>query len=239
MTIKEQFVDYLDQETVCEGYSVTHADKVRPTVLICHMWGGLGDFEKRKCREIAELGYNAFAIDMYGKGIRGATLDENRALMAQYIDDREKLQQRIIAALSAARSLATTDTNNIAAIGYCFGGLCVLDLARTGADVKGVVSFHGLFDAPGNTTNNKVHAKVLALHGFEDPMVPSEKLTALANELTKAGADWQIHAYGNTYHSFTNPAANSPENGSAYNKEADSRSWEAMSFFLKEIFASD
>jgi dienelactone hydrolase len=121
-------------------------------------------------------------------------------------------------------------------MGYCFGGLCVLDLARSGADVLGVASFHGLFHKPGNTEGNKISAKVLVLHGWDDPMAKPAQVIELAEELTKSGADWQIHGYGNTLHAFTNPAANDPAHGTVYNADADRRSWQSLQLFLADIF---
>jgi dienelactone hydrolase len=128
------------------------------------------------------------------------------------------------------------DEKRIAAIGFCFGGLCVLDLARSGADVNGVVSFHGLLGPPGNTDGNRITAKVLVTHGWDDPLAPQEVLVKLGHELTDAGADWQIHAYGNAMHAFTNPAANNPDFGIVYQADADRRSRESMRAFLDEIF---
>ena len=128
------------------------------------------------------------------------------------------------------------DNDRSAAIGFCFGGLCVLDLARIGTDIKGVASFHGLFGAPGNTAGAKIKARVLALHGHEDPMAPVDAVVALEKELTEAGADWQIHVYGNALHAFTNPQANDPGLGAMYNKNADKRSWQTLLNFLEELF---
>ena len=128
------------------------------------------------------------------------------------------------------------DNDRSAAIGFCFGGLCVLDLARIGTDIKGVASFHGLFGAPGNTAGAKIKARVLALHGHEDPVASVDAVVALEKELTEAGADWQIHVYGNTLHAFTNPQANGPGLGAMYNKNADKRSWQTLLNFLEELF---
>ena len=151
-------------------------------------------------------------------------------------DDREMLQRRMTLALDAIRKQREVDAARIAAMGFCFGGLCVLDLARTGADVAGVASFHGLFDKPGNTDSNRIQAKVLVMHGWDDPMATPEQVNALAAELTGMGADWQIHAYGNTMHAFTNPAADDPDFGTVYSPEADHRSWQSLQLFLAEIF---
>ncbi|HNU20621.1 MAG TPA: dienelactone hydrolase family protein, partial [Hydrogenophilus thermoluteolus] len=141
------------------------------------------------------------------------------------------------AAIHALAMQPEVDPEKVAAIGFCFGGLSVLDLARVGAPVKGVVSFHGLFTPPGNTTDNKITAKVLALHGWDDPMAKPDAVLAFAKEMTDAGADWQLHAYGHTMHAFTNPEANDPDFGTVYNAKADARSWQAMQNFLAELFA--
>ncbi|MCW8193576.1 dienelactone hydrolase family protein [Proteobacteria bacterium 005FR1] len=236
--MKQAFVDYQDGSEVLEGYLVSHEDgKARPTVLISHAWGGLGDFEKEKANALANLGYNAFAIDMYGKGKRGGSLEENRVLMAPFVENRGLLRQRIVAAFRAAQSFDVVDAEKIAAVGFCFGGMCVLDLARSGSPAKGVVSVHGLLKPPPESLPNElIKAKVLALHGYEDPMVPPEDMTALAAELTDAGVDWQVHAYGLTYHSFTNPKANNAGAGTVFNPTANRRAWQAIENFLAEIF---
>ena len=208
----------------------------RPAVLINHTWVGRDEFVAQKAIKLAELGYVGFAVDMYGKGVLGASPEENARLMQPLIDDRQMLQKRMLAGLSAAKQLLWVDNQNIAAIGFCFGGLCVLDLARTGVDIKGVVSFHGLLGTPGNTPDTKINAKVLALHGHDDPMVPVEQVIAFEKEMTAAGADWQLHAYGHTQHAFTNPLADNPTFGMVYNKVADRRSWVTMQNFLTEIF---
>jgi dienelactone hydrolase len=142
----------------------------------------------------------------------------------------------LVAGLHAVRNIEQVDTTRIAAIGFCFGGLCALDLARSGADLAGVVSFHGLFNAPENLPESTIKARVLALHGHDDPMVPPAKVLELEHELTKAGVDWQIHVYGKTMHAFTNPAANSPDQGMVYNPVAANRAWTSMQNFLQEIF---
>jgi dienelactone hydrolase len=205
-------------------------------VLISHAWGGRDNFVADKARKLAGLGYVGFALDIYGKGVLGTSKEENAKLMQPFMEDREKLQQRMKAALTAVKQLPWVDDSKIAAMGFCFGGLCVLDLARTGADIKGVVSFHGLLDAPGNIQGNKIKAKVLALHGRDDPMGLPEQVLAFQEEMTQAGADWQFVSYGHTVHAFTNPVANDPDFGTVYQADADRRSWQAMQNFLAEIF---
>lgn len=234
--MKTKTVEYQDDSLTLEGYLASHEDGARPGVLISHAWGGLGEFEQGKAEKIAELGYNAFALDMYGKGVRGGSVEENRKLMAPFLQDRALLRRRIQAGLAAMRALPEIDTDKIVAIGYCFGGLCVLDLARSGADVQGVVSIHGMFNPPENLANELIKAKVLALHGYDDPMATPEQLTAFATEMTDAGVDWQVHAYGLTYHAFTKPKANDPAMGTVYSAAADKRSWIALQNFLAEAF---
>jgi dienelactone hydrolase len=134
------------------------------------------------------------------------------------------------------RDQAEVEAAQVAAIGYCFGGLCVLDIARTGEPLAGVVSFHGLFDPPGNTSGNRVHARILALHGWDDPLATPEQAVALGEELSSMGADWQLHCYGNVRHAFTNPAADASTGVTVYNEAADRRSWAAAQYFLSELF---
>ncbi|MFO1417671.1 MAG: dienelactone hydrolase family protein [Methylotetracoccus sp.] len=237
MTIRTTTVDYHHADTLLEGFFAYDDARGQPlpAVMIAHAWGGRDDFVCAKARRLAESGYAAFALDMYGKGVLGSGPDENARLMNPFMQDRALLQARIGAALEAVRTLPQVDPTRIAAMGFCFGGLCVLDLARTGADLRGVISFHGLFIPPGNTAGRRISAKVLALHGHDDPMVPPDHVAALATELTDAGADWQIHVYGGTVHAFTNPRANDPGFGTVYNAAADHRSWQSLQSFLAEV----
>jgi dienelactone hydrolase len=239
MTIQNRIVDYIDEGTTLKGY-LTWDDEVkgsRPAVLVAHAWGGRSEFECKKADTLARAGYVGFAIDMYGDAKQGANVEENMALMQPLIDDREALQRRIALAVDTVRGQPEVDETQVAAMGFCFGGLCVLDLARMGANVKGVVSFHGLLGAPKNTEANKITAKVLCLHGYDDPMAPPEQILEFGTEMTKAGADWQLHAYGNTQHAFTVPEANDPEMGTVYSQKAHDRSRASMLNFLDEIFA--
>jgi dienelactone hydrolase len=240
MAIVSNTVAYLDGEVVLEAF-FAFDDQIsgrRPAVLINHTWAGRDDFVAEKTKKLAALGYVGFAVDMYGKGVLGTNPEENMKLMQPFMADRGMLQQRMKAALAAVRLMPWVDDSNIAAIGFCFGGLCSLDLARTGADIKGVVSFHGLLAAPENTQGNATKAKILALHGRDDPLVPAEQVLAFEQEMTEVGADWQLHTYGNTMHGFTNPLANDPVFGAVYQPDSDRRSWIAMQNFLTEIFGS-
>ena len=234
----ERFVEYEDDGTRLEGLLITADDDgPRPGVVVAHAWGGRGDLEADAARRLAKLGYAGFALDMFGQGVRGQSREENASLIAPFLQDRALLQRRINRAVGVLREQPEIDPERIAAIGFCFGGLCVLDLARSGADVRGVVSLHGLFAPPQPHPRKPITAKVLALHGNDDPMVPVEAVEALESELSAAGADWQIHVYGGAMHAFTNPKANDPEFGTVYNATADRRAWIATENFLEEVFA--
>lgn len=239
MTIQTSFINYQVGGETMDGFYAIDSRQTRPVpvVLIAHAWAGQGELEHQRAIEIAKLGYAGFALDLYGKDRRGSNVDENNALMAPFMDDRNRVVQGMTAALETARGLDGVDSGRASAIGYCFGGLCVLDLARSGADLRGVVSFHGLFQ-PSPLPLRRIKAKVLALHGWDDPMVAHKQVVALGDELTAAGADWQIHAYGNTMHAFTNPEADDVDFGTVYDAVADQRSWLAMRNFLAEVFAT-
>ncbi len=237
MTISTRTIAYQQEGVLLEAV-LAWDDSIlapRPAVMVAPAWAGRDEFAINKARALAGLGYVGFALDLYGNGKVGSGPEENAKLMGPFMEDRALLQGRMNAALETVRQQPEVDAGRVAAIGFCFGGLCVLDLARSGADLNGVVSFHGLFVPPGNTAANTITAKVLALHGYDDPMVTPEQVLALADELTQAGADWQIHAYGGTVHAFTNPVANDPGFGTVYKEAADRRSWQSMGNFLEEV----
>ncbi len=239
MAITENTVVYMDGDVVLEAFFAFDDafTERRPAVLISHTWCGRDTFVADKARKLAALGYVGFALDMYGKGILGANVEENARLMQPFMEDRAKLQQRMKAALNTVKLLPWVDDSKIAAMGFCFGGLCVLDLARSGADIKGVVSFHGLLFPPENIQGNKIKAKILALHGRDDPMGLPEQVLAFQEEMTQADVDWQFVSYGHTVHAFTNPVANNPDFGTVYQADADRRAWLSMQNFFTEIFA--
>ena len=227
---------YFDGTDELEAYLALPAGNgPHPCVLIAPNWVGQTAFDNKVADRLAALGYAAMAIDVYGKGRRGDPAGDNSALMGPWVQDRGALRQRLLAAVDAAAALAQVDAGRMAIIGYCFGGLCALDVARSGdVRIKAAVSFHGIYGTPGLGAQGPITAKVMALHGWEDPYTPPQDHHALAAELTAAGADWQIHAYGRACHSFTNEGANSP--GTAmYNPDADRRSWTAMTGLLAEV----
>jgi dienelactone hydrolase len=234
-------VEYSDGETVLEGY-LAYDDAQsgpRPGVLVAHEWTGLGDYVRRRADMLAELGYVALAADIYGKGVRPQTPEACGAEAGKYRADRALMRCRMNAALTALRSNPQVDASRIAAIGYCFGGGAVLELARGGADIAGVVSFHGSLDTPTPGDAKKIRGKVLVLHGAADPHVGPESVAGFIKEMTDAGVDWQLKMYGGAMHAFTNPATNRPESGAAYNEAADRRSWLDMIVFFSELFVDE
>ena len=236
--MKKELVDYNDGSAELEAFvAYEEADSPKPLVLVAHDWSGRRDFACKAAERVAGMGYVGMAVDMYGKGIFGSDgdIELNSSLMDPLASDRASLRDRIAAALAAGRNLSQVDAGKVAAMGYCFGGMCVLELARSGADVSGVISIHGIF-SPGDIPNKDIKAKILCLHGHDDPMVPPDQVLAFETEMTKAGADWQVHAYGNTMHAFTNPAANNPDFGTMYDEVAERRTYQALANFLDEIF---
>lgn len=238
--LRTQVVEYKDGNTVLEGYlAYDDAVKVRrPGVLVVHEWTGLGDYVKRRAEQLAKLGYVAFAADIYGKGIRPTKPEEARAQTDIYRKDRQLMRRRAAAGLAVLQKNALTDAQRIAAIGYCFGGGVVLELARSGAPIAGVVSFHGNLDTPNPADAKNIKAKVLVLHGADDPIVPQDQVAAFEKEMREAAVDWQLIAYGGAVHGFTNPdSGNDASKRLAYNEKADRRSFAAMQQFFTEIFS--
>jgi dienelactone hydrolase len=232
-------MEYHDGNALLEGYCA-YDDKItgrRPAILVAHDWSGCNEFACQKAEKLAELGYVGFALDIFGKGVKGNTKEEKAALIKPWMENRSALVQRVLSALNMVKTLKEVDPTRLGAIGFCFGGLCVLDLARAGASVQGVVSFHGLLHPPQNLMAPVIQAKVLALHGHDDPMGSPAVVVEFEREMTAAKADWQVHVYGNTMHAFTNPLANDPGFGTVYHAVADSRSWIMMKNFFIEIFS--
>jgi dienelactone hydrolase len=238
--LQSKTIEYQQGDTTLEGVLVwddaVHGQ--RPGVLVVHQWMGLTDYEKHRAEMLAQLGYVAFCADIYGKGIRPQNTQEAGALAGKYRNgDRKLLRARVNAALTVLQTREFVDPKRIAAIGYCFGGTTVLELARSGANIGGVVSFHGGLDAPHPDDGKNIKCKVLVLHGADDPFSPPENIAAFENEMRKGGVDWQIDFYGGAVHAFTQPmAGNDNSKGAAYNEKADKRSWEEMKRFFAEIF---
>lgn len=211
----------------------------KPGVLIAPDWSGCNEFAQNTAREMAQLGYVGIALDMYGEGKVAEIDEEKRQLIQPLMEDRLLLQERMRCAYEAAKALPQVDSEQLAAMGFCFGGLCVLDLARSGVEIQGVVSFHGLLQRPVALSPSPIYAKVLVLHGYEDPLAPPEALTAFEREMTESGADWQVHVYGKVQHAFTNPVAQNVAAGLIYNAHAAKRAWASMTNFFEEILTRE
>jgi dienelactone hydrolase len=209
----------------------------RPCLLVLPNVLGQKEADNCKAEALAGLGYVAFAADLFGQGKRTTLGSENRS---HYMDalnaDRALLRDRLAASLAALTGLPQADPEKAAAIGFCFGGKCVLDMARAGLAIRGGVSFHGVYDRPDYASVSPIAAKLLICHGWDDPISPPEAIVALANELTASGADWQLHAYGHAGHAFTDSGRAGPGD-IAYEPRADRRSWRAMTDFLERLFA--
>lgn len=233
-------VEYRQGDTVLEGY-VAYDDAVtgqRPGVLVVHEWTGLGKYARNRAAQLADLGYVAFAADIYGKGVRPSSREEAGREAGKYLSDRKLLRKRVVAGLEELLKQSQVDPTRIAAIGYCFGGTTVLELARSGAKLNGVVSFHGGLSSENPSDGKNIKARILVLHGADDPRVPQQQVVAFHEEMRNGGVDWHMVSYGGAVHSFTNPdAGNDPSKGNAYNEKADRRSWVAMKSFFAEIFA--
>ncbi len=232
-------IDYREGDTVCEAYvSYGEGGGKRPAVLVAHQWAGQMPNERDAADRLAKLGYVGIAIDVYGKGNRGEPGGDNGHLMGPFVADRAALRARLLAAVEAARAHGAVDPEKIAVIGYCFGGLCALDLARANAPgLLGAVSIHGIFPPPNIGPQADIAASILVLHGWEDPLAKPDEVLGLAKELTDAKADWQVHAYGHAMHAFTAAAAAAPEKGLLYDAKAVKRSWASVVTFLEEVFA--
>ena len=211
-------------------------DSKLPAIFVAHAWDGLNTPIKESANRVAELGYVAVAVDVYGKGVRGDPLGDNSHLMNPLMDDRALLRNRLMAGYSKIKKIDIVDKARIGAIGYCFGGLCVLDLARLVPDsLKGVVSFHGALTKSDFTETEPIEAKVLIEHGWDDSVVPVDDYLAFTKEMDRRKADWQAHIHGRAMHAFTFEGANMPENGIQHNEAAAHRSWRLMVDFFDEV----
>ncbi|MBI1379708.1 MAG: dienelactone hydrolase family protein [Planctomycetaceae bacterium] len=241
--MQRERIEYRDGDLAFDGYLARMGgSELRPLVLVFHAWSGESAVERARADELARLGYAAFAVDLYGKGVRGDLLGDNSALMGPLANDRRLLARRIAASLEAGKRISGVDPERVGAIGYCFGGLCALDLARSGAKgVRAVVSFHGILKAPpappAGPARGPIGAEVLVLHGYDDPMAPPNDVVELGNELTKHGATWELVAYGNTKHAFTFEGAQAPEKGLLFDARAARRSWATATSFLADALS--
>ena len=208
----------------------------RPGILVIPNVLGQKEADNRKAEDLARLGYAAFACDVFGQGRRGQPGPDFARYMNEMNADRALLRDRLAASLATLKAQDEVDPSRTAAIGFCFGGKCVLDMARSGLGTRGGVSFHGVYDRPDYANVSPMPMKLLVCHGWDDPLGPPDAVVALGQELTEGGADWQIHAYGNAGHAFTDESRrDSAMPGVAYEERADRRSWKAMQDFLAEV----
>jgi len=237
--LRTQVIEYTQGDAVLEGY-LAYDDAVkgkRPGVVVVHEWWGINPYIKSRVEQLAKIGYIAFAADIYGKGVRTTHPEEAGKFSGKYRQDRPLLRARAQAGLDILKKHDMTDPKKVAAIGYCFGGTTVLEMARGGLDVLGVASFHGGLDAPAPGEPKPIKAKILVLHGADDAFITPEQIRAFQDEMRKSGADWQMILFGGAVHGFTNPDADKVGiKGIAYNRSADVRSWEYLKLFFTEIF---
>lgn len=237
--IHTEKVAYKHGDVALEGYLAYEdaTEDKRPGVLVFHEWMGLGPYAERRARELAELGYIAFAADMYGRDVRPKTHDEAGRIAGIYKNDRALMRSRAQAALDVLKNHPLVDPERLAAIGYCFGGTTALELARSGADLKGVAAFHASLSTPHLADAKNIKAKIRVFHGGIDPFVTRGEVDVFKNEMQSADVDWRMLEYDDAVHSFTVPeAGGDPQSGAAYNKAADENSWRELKTFLSEIF---
>lgn len=209
-------------------------DEPKPVVMVCGTILGRNEFAIDRARAVARLGYVGVALDIYGDGFGTTDFEAARPHMDALRADREELRKRLAASIGFIGDQPNVDSMKMAVMGYCFGGLCALDVARSRDDVVAVASFHGVLSPPPRPLTKPINAKVLIMHGHEDPLVSTDEIKSIQDELTAREADWQFHTYGFTYHSFAVPGANTPERGLKFNEHAQARSWATLKAFLKE-----
>lgn len=237
--IKVETVEYKQGDTLLEGNLAYDNAQTgpRPAVIVVHDWMGNGEFSRKKAEELARLGYVGFAADIYGKGVRAKDSKEAAELAGKYKGDRALLRARVNAALETLKQFPKVDPKRIAVMGFCFGGTTSLELARSGADIVGLVSFHGGLSTPTPADAKNIKARLLILHGADDPYVKPDEVTAFKKEMDDEKVNYKLIAYPGAVHSFTNPAAGTDNSkGAAYNENADKLSWGAMKQFFAEVF---
>lgn len=235
--VKAGPLEYPSNDVVCEGWHVydTAIKNKRPAVLIIHQWTGISDNEKERAHMLAAIGYNVLVADIYGKGIRPQPPEAGKEA-GKYKGDRKLFRQRLESALTTLLKDEWTDPSKVVAIGYCFGGTGVLELARSGADIQGIVSFHGGLSTPAPDDARNIKCPVLVCHGADDPFVPPAEVQAFHNEMKAANVHYEFIAYPGAVHSFTQKSAgNDNSKGAAYNAEADAKSWVAMKRFFTRV----
>ncbi len=237
--IEAKSVTYTQGGQEFEGYFAWNKNSTekRPGILVIHEWTGLGEYVQSRARQLAELGYVAFAMDMYGKGIRAKDHEEAAKLSGRYGNDRGLMRSRMVRALEVLKENEFVDPDRIAVIGYCFGGMSAIELALSGADVDGVVAFHAMLASPNMKDADQIKGKILVHHGADDPFVPEEAVDGFREAMDEEGVDYEFVSHPGAVHAFTRPTAKGEKNSAIkYNKEADKKSWASMKKFLNEIF---
>ena len=241
MAIQTRLIEYTHEGETLEAFMAWDEMQAepKPGVLVSHAFRGREEFECGRAVELAKMGYVGFALDLFGKGVIAETTEQAFELMNRFTDDRDLLKRRLSAIVEVAQGQPEIDERRLAAIGYCFGGLCVLDMARAGLPLAGVCSFHGILAGPGKSRGDAIRTRVLVEHGWDDPMVKPEAVLEFAKEMDERGADWQLHAHGGAMHAFTTPGANDADFGTVYHEAADRRSWQSLENFLTELFGQE
>jgi dienelactone hydrolase len=239
---KGKNVRYEAEGVTMQGYLATDEGSAgkKPGVIVVHEWWGLNEYARKRADMLAKLGYTALAVDMYGEGKQAKHADDAKKFSSELMKNFDTAKARFTAALNFLKEQPSVDPDRIAAVGYCFGGGVVLNMARQGVDLDGVASFHGNLSAAKPATTGSVKAKILVLHGADDKFVTQEQIDAFQKEMKDAGADLRFKSYPGAMHSFTNPEADKAgkkyDLPLAYNKEADKKSWEELKKFLEELF---
>jgi dienelactone hydrolase len=239
----EEIISYSSEGVSCRGYLAKEdSDSSKPAIIVTPAFRGLDPFAREKARELAKLGYAAFAADLYGNGLNVDNNEEASKLMMPLFIDRRTLRNRIYAAYETVKTIPGIDASKIGAIGFCFGGLAAIELLRSGAELKGVVSFHALLGGTlGQTKANleppssKIYGSLLILHGYLDPLVSQKDISDIQQEFTKADIDWSMYIYGRAKHAFMNPLANDDKSGLVYNENISKRAWQSMRDFFDEV----
>lgn len=231
-----EFVPYSENGSQLEGFAAYPTQEKRPTIILCHAWAGRDEFICEKARRVASWGYVGFALDMYGKGVLGRSKEQNAALKQPFLNDRKLLQDRVVKAWQVVRELSYVDVHRIAVLGFGFGGICALDLARSGADIKGAITIYGHFQPPPAHLTRSIKAKILVLHGYSDPITPLKEFTDFAQEMESSKVDWQAHLFGQSMHAFATPSAQDPEAGILYNPVSAERADRLIYHFLEDVF---
>lgn len=236
--IQTRTVNYAHAGTALEGFLASPAaDTPRPAVLLVHEWTGVGEHVCARAEQIAGYGWHGFAVDVYGAGVRPTAVEDCAATMNLYVNDRDLLRARLHAALDWIRAQPGVDPARIAILGFCFGGLAAMELARSGADIRLAASFHGNLSTRDPAEAGNIRCPVLACHGADDPLVTQDVVAAFEREMSGAGVDWTVVQFGGVMHSFTNPAAGDPGFGIVYNAGADRRAFGLLRQYLNDAFA--